>query len=510
MVLLFLSEPSNEDKEDRGLVKERISVLEQLERIISSIISTTVFNEARIWLCDAISHLQSITPRNKCRLFEKLLREKKSKRELAPQLIRMIIERRPERAASVVAKRCIMLESFFEGNPRRILEWFNHFASTSESGHKKGARALSQFAFINRDICWEELEWRGKHGQSPAVVATKPHYLHDLDVLKTVENFIEHVPEFWSSEELADSLKDGEIFYVDEQFFVEKFVHLLYEEDADDIWAVVCEFLTEEKFSFLSQRLLILLDRHELHIFLNLLARYISSSLKLNVDSPYAWLEILLSSQRDDPCKIVNLQDISLNVYLLLSAVISHGRKLLRLLVDVEHDKECRQIDDLLREDSKFSNADHWLLMKECLKLNLPLALKLIALQSWTLHFRLSKECKTKKRYESLFSTSSIQFKAVGGYSLLQSESIKTANDACKKKVKDKLKRKRHPIETDANEEFEFELSGGRSDVFSMSDCWLLSTDGYSCTWYIADLPEHLSSHYFTTWLKWLWFQISK
>lgn len=85
------------------------------------------------------------------------------------------------------------------GNPKRIMQWFSNFANGGGLDHKKGAKALSQFAFVNRDICWEELEWKGKHGQSPAVVATKPHYFLDLDVQRTVENFLDNVPEFWSS-----------------------------------------------------------------------------------------------------------------------------------------------------------------------------------------------------------------------------------------------------------------------------------------------------------------------
>jgi hypothetical protein len=87
------------------------------------------------------------------------------------------------------------------------MQWFDHFAFTVESSHKRGARALSQYAFVNRDICWEELEWKGKHGQFPAVVATKPHYFRDLDVLRTVQNFLEYVPDFWSSDEFANSVK---------------------------------------------------------------------------------------------------------------------------------------------------------------------------------------------------------------------------------------------------------------------------------------------------------------
>ncbi|KNA07411.1 hypothetical protein SOVF_172120 [Spinacia oleracea] len=39
------------------------------------------------------------------------------------------------------------------------------------------------------------------------VVATKPHYFLDLDVQLTEKNFLENIPEFWSSEEFSESLK---------------------------------------------------------------------------------------------------------------------------------------------------------------------------------------------------------------------------------------------------------------------------------------------------------------
>ena len=44
------------------------------------------------------------------------------------------------------------------------------------------------------------------------MVATKPHYFLDLDIQRTVENFLDNVPEFWSFEEFAESVKDDDIF----------------------------------------------------------------------------------------------------------------------------------------------------------------------------------------------------------------------------------------------------------------------------------------------------------
>ncbi|KAL5172167.1 hypothetical protein HKD37_16G044973 [Glycine soja] len=124
----------------------------------------------------------------------------------------------------------------------------------------KGFRALSQFAFKNTDICWEELEWKGKHGQSLAMVATKPHYFLDLDIQRTVENFLDNVPEFWSFEEFAESVKDDDIFFIDRSFFVHYFIALMHKQEFRDVWDVVNEFLMQQPFSSLCRRLLITLE----------------------------------------------------------------------------------------------------------------------------------------------------------------------------------------------------------------------------------------------------------
>ncbi|KAD3336101.1 hypothetical protein E3N88_31620 [Mikania micrantha] len=94
---------------------------------------------------------------------------------------------------------------------------------------------------MNRDICWEELEWKGKQGQSPAMVATKPHYFLVLDVDQTVENFLENVPEFWSSLEFSDTLKDGDILFLDMNFFINMFLRLMNKEDMEEIWKIINE-----------------------------------------------------------------------------------------------------------------------------------------------------------------------------------------------------------------------------------------------------------------------------
>ena len=92
------------------------------------------------------------------------------------------------------------------------------------------------------------------------MVATKPHYFLDLDIQRTVENFLDNVPEFWSFEEFAESVKDDDIFFIDRSFFVHYFIALMHKQEFRDVWDVVNEFLMQQPFSSLCRRLLITLE----------------------------------------------------------------------------------------------------------------------------------------------------------------------------------------------------------------------------------------------------------
>ncbi|KAI4319271.1 hypothetical protein MLD38_032893 [Melastoma candidum] len=109
------------------------------------------------------------------------------------------------------------------------------------------------------------------------MVATKPRYFLELDIVSTVENFIEYVPEFWSSSEFSQSLRDGEIFSIDMKYFVELFVDWFYDEDSRDVWDVVNDFLMDVSFALLCDRLLITLSESDLSFFLKLFSSFLSS-----------------------------------------------------------------------------------------------------------------------------------------------------------------------------------------------------------------------------------------
>ncbi|KAM4073251.1 hypothetical protein ACB094_10G004300 [Castanea mollissima] len=469
-------------------------------------------SEARLWLCNTIAGMSSVTSYHQRDLFVNLLRSNKSPKRalLASQLLQLIFEKRPQIMGSIIAKKSYILKKFFEGNSRRILLWFSNFAAGGGVEHRKGAKALSQFAFVNRDICWEELEWKGKHGQSPAMVATKPHYFLDLDVQLTVENFLENVPEFWSSNEFAESVKDGEILFIDREFFLQYFVDLMYKEDSTDVWEVINKFLIEESFSSLCHRLLILLEERDLNNFLVLLGKLLNPKLEPKNFSNSSYLfEVILSKCSD--CG-------SIDQMLLLNAVINQGRQLLRLLRDEEGQEEHAKIKDIVSQICAIpSNANSLApIFMKCFKTKTVKAIKWLGLQSWVLYYRLSEDCQTPESWESLFKDNDIGFHTSNKYELLHhddlsdesgSDSDRKASVRVKHRKKGKRKRRKKNFSRDDTYDIElpdFDTTDRVLGLQANAGSWLLCTDGYSVSWSSADLPEYLSKRCLSTWMKWI------
>lgn len=389
-----------------------------------------------------------------------------------------------------------LLNHFCPGNPRRILQWFSNFSVTGDLEHGNGAKALSRFAFVNRDICWEELEWKGKHGQSPAMVATKPHYFLDLDVQRTVENFLEYVPEFWSSNEFSESLKDGSILLVDTKFFVNWFIDIMYKEDQEQVWDVIEEFLMEQSFSFLCHHLLIILEEQDLRLFLELIPKYLKSKSEVFAFvNPSEWLEIILSKYGGS---------ITIDQLVLLNAVTNQGRQLLRLVQEEGSEEDKEKIQNLvfqLCESSSCAN-DLASVIGEGLKVKPLEFITKLGLQSWAIHFRLSEEFRTPEFWESLFISNGIKFRKSDKYALLHDEFPENSESDYngrssvllkpKKRRKHKKRRREdfHRAESYENELVDFNLSNNKLDLQSKACDWLLSTDGYSTTWSSVSLQN--------------------
>ncbi|KAJ3687447.1 hypothetical protein LUZ61_016611 [Rhynchospora tenuis] len=477
------------------VVKDKLCVLHKVQSFISSQINNTPASyEARLWLCNTISAIHSFNPpSDQCLVFRDLLDNKAYSKDVAPQLLHLIFQTRPDKIGPIIAKRCHLLNNFFLGNNSRILQWFDNFSISSESGHRKGARALSQFAFANRNTCWDELEWRGAHGQSPAVIATKPHYFQNLDVLRTVQNFLEYVPAFWSSNELAESVKGGDILEIDRGYFVNLVLDLMYGEQCRDVWDMVEGFLSEEKFSSLCPVLLASLDVKGLFFFLRSLGKFLKPSLECKeLKFSCCWLEILLSRSFS----------LSLDQILLMNSVISKPRQLFRLISDEENKEREKNLEDIVGSLVGPSNEASWALTRELMEMKREEAVKWIAIQSWILFYILTKECKTPENLELVFLKNGIDFREASEHSFVGSDDsdVETFERRSRKRRKRDKKKKRKVYDFDFGEkkddqslELEFQ-SSARS--------WFLSTDGFSCAWTMADVPEHLCMYYFKTWMK--------
>lgn len=115
MVQLFLSEPDWSYDGDDDSVKQRISLLNDVESVIHLLITTQSRSEARLWLCKDVSGISSLSRRQKRELFVTLLRTSSQKRDLAAQLLQMVFEKQPKKAGSILAKKSGLLEDFFRG-----------------------------------------------------------------------------------------------------------------------------------------------------------------------------------------------------------------------------------------------------------------------------------------------------------------------------------------------------------------------------------------------------------
>lgn len=370
------------------------------------------------------------------------------------------------------------------------MQWFSNFGGPSGFEHRKGAKALSRYAFVNRDVCWEELEWKGKHGQSPAMVATKPHYFLDLDVQQTVENFLQYVPEFWSSTEFAESLKDGEILNIDKTFFIDMFLKLMYKEDMKELWDVIDEFLIEESFSSLCHHLLIILEEQELSYFLDLIRKFLKPRFDVaEYGNPSFCFEVILSK-----CSVTSIDQL-----LLLNAVTSQARQLLRLVREEGDMDEKEKVKNIVSQVcSSSSHADSLALIMEewSDKKNLE-SIKWLGLQSWAIFFKLSEDFRTSESWESLFSSNDIDFRKSDKYRLLDHNeysedsgsdwddkpSVKVKHKKKGRHIKRRKRKKLRSEESYGDGLLDLDVSVNSLDLQFKAGDWLLSTDQYSTTW---------------------------
>ena len=74
---------------------------------------------------------------------------------------------------------------------------------------------------------WDLLTWRSPHPHAPVTVAASPHYWAQLDVAATVHSLLQYCPRFWHSDELHQTLRNGQLVLLDGSFFAQELLDLL-------------------------------------------------------------------------------------------------------------------------------------------------------------------------------------------------------------------------------------------------------------------------------------------
>lgn len=381
---------------------------------------------------------------------------------------------------------CAHKIALFTGNRKRILLWFDKFAGIGQSEHQQGARALANYAFRNRDLCWDLLAWEGKHAQAPSTVAAKPHYFLELDVVNTVLNFLEDEPEFWRSEEFRDSLKDGEFLSIDIAFFAEYLVKKLASDinSALDTWKVLQDYLRDESFSILCHQLLHVSSDEELLTFLNDLGSDLSHGFEKNSKNAKTnsygkamnWMEVLVYA---------GVQWKSLMEPMFCNACIRHGRNILRILQEEEHEEDANFLRELMNKRSEDEKKEHWALRCKSLKMDKTAACRYVALEAWVLFYQLSSEYAGADVYETLLEESGIEYQLCSPTIEKVNVRDRKRNKKSSKRSRKRKHRRRDLSDADTSDEASWsDIELSNSDRLSkVEQGWRLSIDNYSLTW---------------------------
>lgn len=512
MVSLYLRAPSGGEVGDGDDARRRREWLDGVAAVLERVSGA----EAHMWLITTLASLE-VPSRVQVDCFFDLLQN--SMREsvkrggesghgpLELQFTRMLCENRPRLAAKLIANDSSVFKRLFSGHPKRILLWFDKFAGVGQIEHQQGARALANYAFRNRDLCWHRLEWEGKHAQAPSTVAAKPHYFLELDVVNTVLNFLEDEPEFWRSEEFRDSLEDGEFLSIDITFFAEYLVKKLASDidSALDTWKVLQDYLRDESFSTLCHQLLHVVSDEKLLRFLNDLSSDLShdyekdrKNTKTNsYRKAMSWIEVLVDA---------GVQWKSLMEPMFCNACIKNGRNLLRILQEEEHEEDANSLRQLMTKRSGDEKKEHWALRDKGLRMDKAAACRYVALEAWLLYYQLSLESAGADLYETLLEESGIQYRHHSStIEKVDARNRKRNKKSGKHSRKRKHRRRRSSDAEDSDDVSWSDIEVSNSGRLSKEEQgWRLSIDNYSLTWTKADLAEYLTGFAVQQWLDWL------
>lgn len=226
----------------------------------------------RLWLISSACKLEAVDSKKIWRRLARLLPSnspcEEQNRPFCLQLLHLVCEVEPVKVGHLLAWHPQIVRHFFKDHPQHTSSWFQSSYVGSISEFRYGAKALAQYALLHRAKMWDLLVWKGKHPQAPVAVAAKPYYFSELDIKHTMQNILKHHQEFFASEQMLQTVKNGDILALDMDFFCKELYHLLVDNDLD-VQEAIKASVAEQPFRLICQRLLHHLDDSSLLLFLS-------------------------------------------------------------------------------------------------------------------------------------------------------------------------------------------------------------------------------------------------
>eukprot|EP00898_Chlorokybus_atmophyticus_P006196 jgi/Chlat1/6578/Chrsp45S06037 len=448
----------------------------------------------------------------------------------------MLLQYRPKAAGRLLAERPEAVRGFFRAEDvmtadappnstlqqqRRVTLFFQHFSMNGDFRH--GARALSRYALKHRDRCWGELVWEGAHAQSPVMVAAKPHYFLELDIVRlnntdacqhylsplmahmrqvrTVRNFLARVPEFWESAELREEILTGDIIALDYDYFVAEFDRWLAAADDVEEDDFYLRRAYERRFEELVRELEDYLAEESLQSLCTQLFPFLSPKDTLRVlqglvphnESRSAAVDTALFG-RNAPKE--DLQEITF-----LCAISKQGRQVAKLLQEDEYEElraEVKQAAQTLASCSAAEDeAGHWHVRRQYAralkdKRTEPRVdvLRHLFAEGWLLRWRLYQ--LQREGLEEVMRGSGIEYQLQG------SEHKELTKDRKRRRKERKSKKRKNRARY--RDSSSSDDSDGRKEAGEFAG-WKLQSDGFAYTWSPSELPDYLADHALSCWL---------
>ena len=232
------------------------------------------------------------------------------------------------------------------------------------SEFKYGAAALAQYSLSHRSDMWHLLHWRGKHSQAPIAVASKPHYFCELDIPATIADLSKHCPEFWTSDELANSIRNGDIFKIDGEAWAQEMESWLMERSTRStaLYRALGDFIETAPWRQLCQRLLpVLPEKNRAEFAVQLLD---SSTIIFNNDGSLDTAKVPFGLFPGSFLVFNKAQWVTYEDILVVSAMVCSAPQLLRMLR--EEESISKEWDRHISEICKLATPQiHWGLRKQ-------------------------------------------------------------------------------------------------------------------------------------------------